>query len=70
MPLRIIKDGAIMVSTIEVSDIIEYYEEKMRDQDIKVEQIYISKSMDEWDEQLTGLCGNVPDNKSWQRRVE
>lgn len=48
MPIRIIKDGRIMVSTIEVGDVIEYYEEKLRDKDIRIENIYISKSMDEW----------------------
>lgn len=51
MPLRIIKDGKVLISTVNVGEIIEYYEETMRDKDLKVDGIYISKNedvLDEW----------------------
>ncbi len=51
MPLRIVKDGKVIISTVDVGEIIEYYEEKMRHRDLKVDGIYISKNLevvDEW----------------------
>ena len=47
MPLRIVQDGKVVISTINVCEIIEYYEETMRDKDIKVGNIYISKNLEE-----------------------
>ena len=49
MPLRIIQDGKVLISTVNVGEIIEYYEEKMRGKDLKVNGIYVSKNEEEID---------------------
>ena len=52
MALRIVKDGKVIISTVDVCEIIEYYEEKMRNKNLKVDGIYVSKSQEEIDATL------------------